>query len=171
MARSSVLVSAQAYREQLEREAEAERVLSAVRAGVYDYDPVVERVGLLTWQGESVDEFGEVRPGRWSVELSGKAKRLDELHDWGVLLFGPPPWRRSCVIRVSGRLGSLEAAAAALPAPAAGFEYAFDYAAPVPGAAVAAPESLRGGSVRGLRLVQGERVRRRAAVSRQGSLF
>lgn len=90
-----------------------------------EYDPAKERCALVVWRAECVDEHGEVFAGHWHIEMSGDVKRYYELHTWGVLLFGDPPWRRSQVISVFGRLGSVEAAVKALSAPGEDFVYAF----------------------------------------------
>lgn len=85
----------------------------------FDYDPPKERVALVAWsEPQSV----------WRVVLAGDAKRWSELHDWGVLFFGDPPWRRSQCVRVVGRLGSVEAFVSGLAAPGGEFSYVFDAA-------------------------------------------
>lgn len=82
----------------------------------FDYDPPKERCALVTW---------EPLVRRWCVLRGGDAKRLDDLHDEGVLLFGPPPWRRSAIVFVVGRLGSVEAFVAAMAEPGPDFVYEF----------------------------------------------
>lgn len=91
----------------------------------FDYDAPKERVALVSWCDERVDEHGEVFEGCWRVIMAGEGRRWSELHDWGVLYFGEPPWRRSQVLRVVGRLGSVEAAVKALAKPAPDFVYSF----------------------------------------------
>ena len=83
----------------------------------FDFDPPRERCALLSWSAAS----------GWSVVGAGSSSRHLELQDLGALLFGAPPWRRATVIRVLGRLGSIEAAAAALPAPGPDFLYSFEF--------------------------------------------
>jgi len=150
-----------------------------------DYDPPKERCALVTWRSERVDEFGEVFPGCWSCEMAGDAKRWRELHTWGVLMFGDPPWRRSQVLRVVGRLGSVEAAVKALPAPGVDFGYSFSVDEDTKSAGLAAVERrlpALGGKYGGeTRTHQRRRWRRAASLGeaepaeparpRQGSLF
>lgn len=107
----------------------------------FDYDAPKERVALVSWCDERVDEHGEVFEGCWRVIMAGEGRRWSELHDWGVLYFGEPPWRRSQVLRVVGRLGSVEAAVKALAKPAPDFVYSFKYEAP--SAPVARPGGRR----------------------------
>lgn len=90
-----------------------------------DYDPPKERVALVSWRAERVGELGELEPAHWHIEMAGDVKRWRELHTWGVLFFGDPPWRRSQVLTVFGRLGSIEAAVKALASPAPEFRYDF----------------------------------------------
>lgn len=97
----------------------------------FDYDAPRARCALVSWCDERVDEFGEVFAGHWRIVQAGDARRLSELHDWGVMFFGEPPWRRSQVVHVVGRLGSIEAAVKALAKPAPDFVYEFDWKAPV----------------------------------------
>lgn len=103
----------------------------------FDYDPPKERCALVSWRDESVDEDGEVHAGFWKIIQAGDSRRFSELHDYGVLFFGEPPWRRSCVVSVFGRLGSLEAAVKARVAPSDDFVYSFDYKMPLADEAVA----------------------------------
>lgn len=90
-----------------------------------DFDPPKERCALVSFVAEHVDAYGEVHAPCWRIQMAGDTNRWRELHTWGVLLFGDPPWRRSQVVRVAGRLGSLEAAVAALPVPGVDFVYSF----------------------------------------------
>lgn len=83
----------------------------------------------MSWCDDRVDEHGEVTEGQWRVIMAGDGRRWSELHDWGVLYFGEPPWRGSQVLRVVGRLGSVEAAVSALAKPGPDFAYAFKYEA------------------------------------------
>lgn len=92
-----------------------------------DYDPPKERVALVSWCAERSDDDGEVFPGFWRVVMAGDGRRFDELHDWGVLQFGKPPWKRSAVVRVVGRLGSVEAFVAAMAEPGPSFVYDFQF--------------------------------------------
>lgn len=105
-----------------------------------DYDPPKDRVALVCWRAEHVDVYGERVAGHWSIEMAGDVKRWRELHTWGVLLFGDPPWRRSQVISVVGRLGSVEAAVKAMAEPSPDFRYVFDVEADVKSAGLAAEE-------------------------------
>lgn len=152
-----------------------------------DYDPPKERVALVCWRAEHVDEYGEVVAGHWSIEMAGDVRRWRELHTWGVLLFGDPPWRRSQVISVVGRLGSIEAAARAMVEPLPEFSYVFDVDADVKSAGLAAearklPRGGQGFATRQRRfsrlqfsaaddLARAERKARAKPSPRQGELF
>lgn len=110
--------------------AESERLDRYSRAdlGRFDYDPVRVRCALVTFgDPQNVASLvGEAVEPRWTVVMAGNSRRWSELHAWGVLFFGDPPWRRSQVISVTGRLGSVEAAVRALPAPGDDFSFVFD---------------------------------------------
>lgn len=97
----------------------------------FDYDPPKERVALVSWCDEFVDKHGEVHAGFWRIIMAGDSRRWDELHDWGVLNFGEPPWRRSQVVSCVGRLGSLELFVKAMAGPSPDFVYSFKFDAPV----------------------------------------
>lgn len=109
----------------------------------FDYDPPKERCALVSWCSATVNDFGETVAPFWRVIMAGDAKRWNALHEWGVLNFGEPPWRGSQVVRVVGRLGSLERAVAALAPPGPEFVYEFDWKAPaVPVPVVARPAGV-----------------------------
>lgn len=91
----------------------------------FDYDPPKMRVALVSWIGEFVDEWGEVHSPRWSLIAGREARELPKLQDYGRMLFGDPPWKRSQILEVIGRLGSVEAAIAALVPPGTEFRYDF----------------------------------------------
>lgn len=145
----------------------------------FDYDAPKERCALVSWRLPGVDAFGEARPGHWVIVMAGDAKRWSELHDWGVLHFGDPPWRRSQVIRVVGRLGSVEAAVKALAEPAPDFLYAFKHVAPlvpevrrVAGPSAAVHRSAAGDERRFRRAIRPEAERpAKVQRGRQGELF
>lgn len=84
----------------------------------FDYDAPRRRLALVYWRPDE---------GRWCVERGGGRRDWSALHVEGELLFGPSPWRRACVILVFGRLGSVEAAVAALPAPGPAFGYEYEW--------------------------------------------
>lgn len=170
MSRADAVARAQHELELEERQEEPRRWSDLARL---DYDAPKERLALVSWCGEVVDHFREVRPAHWRVVMAGDASRWSYLHDWGVLCFGPPPWRRSQVLRVVGRLGSVEAAVKALAAPSIDFAYsfAFDEASmrPVEPAVVS---RRRGGALAKPKVSEDERMRARwRRVARQGELF
>ena len=151
-----------------------------------DYDPPKERVALVCWRAEHVDSYGERIAGHWSIEMAGDHKRWRELHTWGVLLFGDPPWCRSQVISVVGRLGSIEAAVKAMAPPSPEFSYVFDVDVDVKSSGLAAEERRlpRGGgyatrerrfqraqSAAAGDLARAERKARAKLAPRQGELF
>lgn len=115
---SKAALAGREYYEFLEREAEAEAIAKRVRVGSHDYDPVRERIALV-WFGGS--------PPRWNIVEAGAHGRREKLLDLGVLYFGLPPWRRSCVVSVTGRLGELERFVSVMPPPEASFEFTFAY--------------------------------------------
>jgi len=90
----------------------------ALHFAKFDHDAPRRRLALLTWSARDL---------AWKVERGSGSHGWTELHVLGEMLFGPSPWRRSCVCRVFGRLGSIEAMAAAKPAPGPSFEYAFAF--------------------------------------------
>jgi len=118
MAFSKAGLVGRAYYEFLEREAEAEAIAKRVAMGLHDYDPVKERLALVTFSGD---------PPRWSVVIGGGPAKREALLDFGVLYFGPPPWRSSCLLSVTGRLGELERVLREMPRPDAEFSFTFPY--------------------------------------------
>jgi len=95
------------------------------------YDPPKERVALVRWSSAS---------SCWFCERGGDSREWKQLHEFGEVLFGPPPWRRAQVLRVFGRLGSVEACIAALPPCGPDFSYGFE---PCPDVRAAAGGSRR----------------------------
>lgn len=83
-----------------------------------DHDAPRRRLALVYWSSAE---------GRWLRERGAGVQGWTELHVVGEALFGPSPWRRSCVLPVYGRLGSVEAAVAALRPPSPSFEYVFEF--------------------------------------------
>lgn len=71
------------------------------------YDPPVFRVALVCWRPSEA---------RWFVQAASRGDR-QRLIDLGELLCGPQPWAQALIIELVGRLGSVEAAAAALAPP------------------------------------------------------
>lgn len=143
-----------------------------------EYDAPKVRFALVSWRDDVVDaRTGEVEDGRWIiVRASGQVGH--DLHDWGVLFFGLPPWRRSQVLRVFGRLGSVEKAVSELAKPAADFSYGFVYDAPVAPVSVArvplaAAVALKATPRQAPAVERRERWRRsqRPEAKRQGELF
>lgn len=110
--------------------AETERLDRYSRAdlGRFDYDPVRVRCALVTFGAPQnvAALLGERGEPVWSVVMAGNSRRWSELHAWGVMFFGDPPWRRSQVISVTGRLGCVEAAVRALAVPGPEFSFMFD---------------------------------------------
>lgn len=82
----------------------------------FDYDPPKERAALVVFSPAL---------SAWSIVAADAVSRVEALHRQGCLLFGRPPWRSAAVLRVFGRLGSVEAAVSALARPGADFEYSF----------------------------------------------
>lgn len=87
----------------------------------FDYDPPKERCALVTWSSSG---------SCWKLIEGGDASRFEKLHDVGVMMFGLPPWRRSCVLRCVGKLGFVEQCIAELAPPGPDFVYAFAYEEP-----------------------------------------
>lgn len=84
----------------------------------FDYDAPRRRLALV---------YFARRDGCWRVERGGGVQSWTELHVVGEMLFGDSPWRSAAVVAVFGRLGSVEAAVAALAPPDVGFAYAFAF--------------------------------------------
>lgn len=116
--------------------AEEEEVFLRSDLDRFEYDAPKERVALVSWCDERVDEHGEVFDGHWKVIMAGDSRKWDALHDWGVLNFGLPPWKRSAVVSVVGRLGSLETFVKDMAKPGPDFVYSFKVDAPVAPVAV-----------------------------------
>lgn len=130
----------------------------------FDYDPPKERVALISWHHAGA---------LWRVIAAGDARRWVELHDLGLVLFGPSPWRSSCVLRVTGRLGSVEAAVSRLGVPDPSFSYAFEASDLLRPVAVAVVPPMAGGAAPGPRpaISGAQRARWRRANERQGVLL
>lgn len=84
----------------------------------FDYDAPRRRLALC-YCGRA--------DGVWRVERGADYRAWTDLHVVGELLFGPSPWRRSCVLAVFGRLGSVQAAVSALAEPSPDFAYTFGF--------------------------------------------
>lgn len=105
----------QHYRFLMAREPAWIELLKRIRDGRHDYDSAdQERCALIAWKGD-----------RWDVVKADAFSRKRELVDLGLLLFGPPAWRRSMVLFVVGRLGALETTVAAMAAPGPDFVFNF----------------------------------------------
>lgn len=101
------------------------RPLRPLREGMFahyfsrlDFDPPRRRLALCTWSGSR---------RCWLLERASGVHGWTELHTLGEMLFGESPWRRSLVLRVFGRLGSVEAAVARLAPPSPSFVYEFEF--------------------------------------------
>lgn len=85
-----------------------------------DFDAERRRLALCYWSP---------RERRWLIERAGGFSDWTALHVLGSMLFGDSPWRRSQVLRVFGRLGSVEATVARLVEPSCDFVYDFAFEA------------------------------------------
>lgn len=107
----------------------------------FRFDHVEEpalRFALVFWRdfaGEQiVDRDGVVMQVRdefrgWEIYKMGGPKSERPLLDLGLLLFGPPPWRRSCLECKYGVLGELEKHISSLAEPDAKFAFNFEVVA------------------------------------------
>lgn len=94
------------------------------RGVVRPVDPVVVRFALVYWSN-NVDQFtGELFP-RWEIYRMGNHRSENDLLTIGLLLFGPSPWRRACVVCAQGVLGTLEKLVGSMPEPDKDFRFDF----------------------------------------------